>query len=137
MILLFKPVTIGDCSITPKRGGTLIEMPGECPHKHLIAEEDGEIITCKECKKQVSSFWALMRFARQTSDWQEAIKRRGEAVMESEKKGLTLRAAQKVEQAWRRRKMVPVCPHCRVPILPTDGFGSSLVRRIHAVRAEA
>ena len=127
MIIPFKPVEIGDVEITFKRG-TLIEFKGECAHKKLRAEEDGEILICTDCNKQVSAWWALMRFSRQVSDWKDSITHREQIVAEAEKRTVVLRAAQKVEEAWRRRKFNPCCPHCHKPIGPEDGFGREQMR---------
>lgn len=134
MIIPFKPVEIGDITITFKRG-TLVAFPGECQHRKLRAEENGEILICLDCDKQISAWWALMRFSRQVSDWKDNMDSRAKSLADAEARGVILLAAQVVEKAWRRRKMVPVCPHCKNPILPTDGFGRMNVRKLHAVRS--
>jgi hypothetical protein len=35
-------------------------IPTECEHKSLIMDENGQVITCAECKVQVSTWWALL-----------------------------------------------------------------------------
>ena len=47
---------------------------------------------------------------------------------------LHLKAAQEAEAAWRSRKMVPTCPHCREAIFAADGFGKFQMRREIAER---
>jgi hypothetical protein len=133
LVFPYDKVQIGELSITPKRGGGLITLPNQCAHRNLLAIEDGEVIRCKDCDTQVSAFWAFLRFSREYERFKEDLEIRAKEVIESEKRGVILKAAQRVEQAWRRRKMVPTCPHCRQPILPTDGFGNSCIRKIHAV----
>ncbi|MGC2234289.1 MAG: hypothetical protein WBA09_22500 [Candidatus Acidiferrum sp.] len=128
MVIVFKPVEIGDVTITPKRGCTIYTMPGECPHKKLEAQEAGEILICEDCGKQVSAWWALMRFARQVSDWKDSLDARAKEVAEAEQRTVILRAAQKVEEAWRRHKFLPCCPHCHAAIRPEDGFGREQMR---------
>jgi len=128
MIIPWREVAIGDVTITGKRGGTLIEMQGECPHKRLQAAEDGEILTCLDCDRQVSAWWALMRFARQVDKWKESIESRAKEIEDASKRTVVLRAALKVEEAWRRRKFKPCCPHCHKPIGPEDGFGREQMR---------
>lgn len=49
-------------------------------------------------------------------------------------KTVELRAAQKVEKAWRSRTMVPTCPHCAEAIFPEDGLGSGMANRELALR---
>jgi hypothetical protein len=132
MIISMKPIEIGEYTITGKRA-TLIEMAGQCSHKHLQMAEDGEIITCNDCKRQVTAWWVLMRMVDQQARWHNEMERRGRALAESEKKGLTLKAAQAIEHCWRKRKLVPVCPHCRKPILPGDGFGNICVSKMHVI----
>jgi hypothetical protein len=132
MIITMNPVEIPGATVEVKRG-TLIQMPGVCEHRHLTADENGEIITCKECKKQVSAYWLIKRTMSEWAEFSRKIKAQREQLDADLKKAVVLRAAQDVEKAWRRRKMVPTCPHCRHAILPTDGFGLSCVSRIHSV----
>ena len=128
MVIVFKPVEIGDVTITPKRGGELIVFEGECGHKNIEAQESGEILICKDCGKQISAWWVLMRFSRQVSDWKDSLDARAKEVAEAEKRTVILRAAQKVEKAWRRNRFAPCCPHCHQPIKPEDGFGREQIR---------
>ena len=105
-----------------------------CQHKSLTLNREGHVIRCADCGAQVEPFWA---FEQLVDSYSEAWKRlqqhtqRHNAEME---RGLTLKAARHVEDAWRSRTMAPVCPHCREAIFPQDGFGSNLVNRELALR---
>ena len=50
--------------------------------------------------------------------------------LEEEKaKNVTHKAALKVEKAFRKRHMLPCCPHCLHAIRPEDGFGDTMVNK--------
>ena len=101
----------------------------KCPHKQMCYDDNGHIVTCQDCKKQIDPYWAFMSIVQRYAEFAEKLNHRENAVLESEKKNLTLKAAQAVEHAWRSRKMVPTCPHCRMAILPGQGFGGSTYSR--------
>jgi len=96
---------------------------GDCRHTNLVADEVGETIICSDCGLQVTAFWALMKYSRNVKKYAADLNRRSKNLSELEAKTVTLKAALKVEKAWRRRNSVPTCPHCHEGILPTDGFG--------------
>lgn len=65
-------------------------------------------------------------------EWDDVARRREtkeQQLAADLKAGLTLQAAKRVEGAWRRRKMMPACPHCGRGISQHDGFGGSMVNR--------
>ncbi len=97
----------------------------ECQHLQLTLDGNGEIITCDDCDKQVSAYWSIQRFLDEWARAWERIKRRQQECTDVEKSQLILRAALRVQKAWRRRRTVPICPHCYKAILPDDNFGWS------------
>lgn len=103
--------------------------PGKCKHLRFTADSEGEIVTCDDCEKQISAYWALHLLI---DSYLKVMNRLDQAKAMHEAsaaKGVTLKAAQRVEQAWRSRTMVPTCPHCRSGIFPGDGFGGTQVSR--------
>lgn len=106
-----------------------------CPHENLFFDENGQTVECKDCKKQVTAWWALMAMAGGLKRMRESLDADRKKLEEEKFRNLTHKAAIAVEDAWRRRKFIPTCPHkgCRKPILPQDGFGSmgTLVSRNH------
>jgi len=105
------------------------EKDKECPHTHLLFDENGHTVECKDCGKEVSAWWAFMRMVeRYENEWKK-IERAKAEVEQAEKRILTHKAAIAVEDAWRRRKTLPTCPHCSKPILPVDRFGLGHVDR--------
>src|ERR1700721_4676613 len=95
-----------------------------CSHPSLVYNNNGNIITCKECKQQLDPYWSAIHIFRGLHECYEQIDARRKQVEEMEAKVVTQKAALAVEKAWRRRKMIPTCPHCIKAILPGDGFGT-------------
>lgn len=100
---------------------------GSCAHRQLTFEENGEIVRCGDCGVQVSATWALRLVLTQCEDAWDRLKSERSALEEDKKKAVILRAALRVQRAWRSRYMVPTCPHCHQGILPGDGFGEGSV----------
>lgn len=100
-----------------------------CQHKHLTLDDEGEFVTCDDCGKQVGNYAALRMLVERWSLLQARVDAQKEAIAKAAEKTVELRAAQKVERAWRSRTMVPTCPHCNRGIFPADGFGDCLVNR--------
>ncbi len=101
-----------------------------CPHLRLYFDENGQTVECQDCKKQVTAWWALMAMARGLERQRQSIDSDRKQLEEEKAKNLTHKAALKVEQVWRKLKMVPVCPHCLHAIFPTDGFGDKMVSKV-------
>lgn len=123
-------VHMGDFAIARKRENSFDVWNGKvCPHKQVELDDHGQIVKCTKCGEVVSAYWYLQLIA---SEWGE-ITRQHEAKADELKAdleaGLTLQAARRVEQAWRRRSTMPACPHCHRGISQHDRFGASCVSR--------
>lgn len=108
-----------------------------CAHMNLTMDDHGDIVTCDDCKKQVSAFWALQMLVNHYEKARAKLNNRAAQQAEVEAKTIHLRAAQKVEASWRSRTMVPICPHCSEAIFATDGFGRTQINKAIAERARA
>lgn len=97
--------------------------PTECLHTQLSMKAEGEIVTCDQCQKQVSAYWALSMLADAYRKAMGKLEGRQQAQTAVENRTVVLKAAQQVETAWRSRSTVPGCPHCGEAIYPGDGFG--------------
>lgn len=113
----------------------MVEEDNNCLHQHFTAHPHGQIITCDDCHCQISAWWALMRFSEQYRIHLEVLQRREQQLAADEAKAITLRAAQRVEHAWRQHHLAPACPHCLHIILPTDGFGNLMFDKDDAENA--
>lgn len=98
-----------------------LKTPG-CPHRHLTLSDEGDIVTCDDCQKQVSAYWALRTFCAYWSEHERKIKSAREQLKQDTAGQIHFIAAKRMEAAWRRRRTVPACPHCYRGILPTDRF---------------
>lgn len=119
-------VSIGDYLFEKRNTsyGRIAGIGGEdfCTHSALLLDSNGDVVTCKDCGKQVSAFWALERCLNEyRKRWNEVIRAR-QTQRERETKTLRLKAAQAMEKAWLKRGTVPACPHCSRGIFPTDTF---------------
>ena len=123
-------VEIGDFRLKREKL-TLLEG---CQHKKLTLDDQGEFVTCDDCKKQVGNYAALRMLVERWALLQDRIDSQKAAIAEASVKTVELRAAQHVEKAWRSRSMVPACPHCYEAIFTTDGFGRSMVNKKIATR---
>ena len=101
----------------------------ECRHINLTFNDDGQIITCDDCHKQIQPYWAFHMLAERFDDSMKRLNRKEADIKVLTEKTVHLIAARRVEAAWRQRSMVPTCPHCERGILPEDSFGSSLMSR--------
>lgn len=98
-----------------------------CKHLHVELDDNGDIVLCTDCKKQVSAYWALRIITEQWEEQNKKLAKEKTRLWEETQKSLHLVAARRVEEAWRTRSMLPACPHCHRGISPRDNFGSSRV----------
>jgi hypothetical protein len=95
---------------------------GECAHLHLEYTEHGELLLCSDCKMQISARWALEIFFGQYEQEKCRLDAREAQLKAYEEKAVIHRASLAVQHAWRRRHLVPTCPHCGKGIMPCDGL---------------
>lgn len=97
----------------------------DCPHHRLRYIEHGELLVCLDCDKQVSAIWALRLYFTQHQMQEERRSAQQEQLKKDEARLVTHRAALAIQDAWRKKKLTPTCPHCHKGIEPPDGFGRS------------
>lgn len=109
----------------------------KCQHLHITLDPNGEFVKCNDCHETISAWYALQTLV----EWWDAAAKKLVAQRAAQKqieaKTLHLKAAQRVEEAWRSRSMVPTCPHCGEAIFAEDRFGGSMVNREIALRRRA
>ena len=123
-------VEIGDFRLTRERRTLL----AGCQHKQLTLDDEGEFVKCDDCKTQVGNYAALRMLVERWALLQARVDSQRAAIADAAVKTVELRAAQRVEKAWRSRSMVPACPHCHEAIFTTDGLGGSMVNKDIAIR---
>jgi len=126
-----KVVEIGEFRLTRSRREF---FDTGCKHLHTTIDSEGDVVTCDDCKQQLSAVWVLRSLCDSYVKAQERLAALQSSVREVAAKQVGMKAAQQVEKAWRSRSMVPTCPHCHEAIFPEDGFGGSATNREIAVR---
>lgn len=121
-------VQIGELRLARVAQGYMRQREG-CQHKLLELDETGQVVTCRDCKVQVSAYWALSYLVSFWEGHSKQFKREQAAVREERGAVLHLTAAKKVEAAWRSKTTLPSCPHCRRGISAHDNLGGATVAR--------
>jgi len=120
-------INIGDFAFKHNRWPTA--ESGICKHQHMTMCEDGHVVTCDDCKIQLSAYWVLSKMLDKYKSSRDSLERELAAFQEEKSKSVVLLAARRVEHAWRRREMLPTCPHCHRGISAYDGFGGSMINK--------
>ncbi|WP_216179309.1 hypothetical protein [Verticiella alkaliphila] len=108
-----KVVDIGDLRVA--RGMTRRPYSA-CKHLSLTYDQTERRIWCRDCETEVESFDAFMQLVNRHSQFDAKIER----LQAAEKHTLFSRAGKTMDEAFRSRKMAPLCPHCKEMIFPED-----------------
>lgn len=100
-----------------------------CQHKHICIDPDNETVECTDCGKGISPFYALNMMMSYWANIDSKYRMRIEEANSIKEGKRLLKATQRVDKAWRSRKMLPTCPHCHRGISPDDGLGGSAVSK--------
>lgn len=112
-----KVVDIGDLRVAR---GMSRRPHSSCAHHHLHYDTGERRIWCPDCETNVDPFDAFKMLVEYFHNASEKLERRAREVKEAEDHAVISVAAKEVDRAWRSRKMVPACPHCREPLFPDD-----------------
>jgi hypothetical protein len=112
-----KVVDIGDYRIA--RGLTRRAYSG-CHHRNMVYDQKERRIWCKDCEHDIEPFDAFASIIASYSQAYDTLLTRQNAVAEAEQFQARTIAGKKLDEAWRRRKMVPACPHCSMGLFPED-----------------
>ena len=100
-----------------------------CRHLHIAYDPNDQSVECSDCGRMISIWTAFMvlidhwKYAKMGQD------AKASELKELAKKHIVLKAAIRVEKAWRQRNLVPTCPHCSAAIFRfphPDQFPTSL-----------
>jgi hypothetical protein len=109
--------------------GRFVEPTRECPHLNVSCDDEGSILECNDCGRQIDAYWWMKEVFKAYESARIELERRFADIEKRESHTFHLQAAVKVEKAWRSRTVVPTCPHCHEAIFPTDGFGGKVLNR--------
>lgn len=110
-------VDIGDLRVA--RGLTRRPV-AVCKHLRMTYDPRERRVWCQDCETDVDSFDAFMEIVERYASATKHLERRANEVREAEAFAIRSRAAKVMDEAWRRRSVVPTCPHCRAGLLPED-----------------
>lgn len=117
-----KVVDIGDLRVA--RG--LSRRPyTSCRHNALLYDHSERRIWCSDCETNVEPFDAFLGLVEHFHAAAARIEAREKAVAEAERSAVRSLAAKAIDEAWRRRKYVPACPHCKTGLFPEDFAGGA------------
>ena len=120
-------IEIGDSRFTSVRKNS-------CTHKYLEYDESDKTVRCSDCDYLFDNFEAFVFILRLYHVKSRFMHQEYKRMRQIEEGVVHLKAAQEAEKAWRKRNMVPSCPHCHEAIFSTDGFGRNLVNKEFALR---
>lgn len=122
-------IEVGDFSVL-RKNSKYTHLPDKaCRHFNLEIDENGHIVDCLDCGKQIGALFALELMLDSIQKSQKEIAAKSLELAQLKSEGLHLIAARKVEKVWRTRDMLPCCPHCGVGISKEDGLGDSCVNK--------
>lgn len=110
-------VDIGDIRVARGMSRRPFSM---CRHVQLLYDAKERRIWCKDCENDVEPFDAFTALVENYDRALSAIARREQQLAEVEGFQARTLAAKGLDEAWRRRKIVPACPHCHHGLLPED-----------------
>lgn len=130
-------VDIGDIRVS--RGMTR-RPTSSCNHRRMAYDPRERRIWCKDCERDVDPFDAFVGLTEQYHYAYRNLEKRRNQVEEAEKFQCRSIAAKNIDEVWRRRKVVPSCPHCQHGLFPEDfanGVGTIGVEYARARRKAA
>jgi hypothetical protein len=96
-----------------------------CPHRKLIYDGQERRIWCKDCENDVEPFDAFKSLVEHHHAALKKIEAREARLVEAERFQIRALATKAIDAVWRRRKVVPICPHCKSGLFPED-FSKSI-----------
>ncbi len=102
-----------------------------CLHINMSYDPLNEYVGCTDCGIQLQPFKAFMLLVEGYGRAIRDLDARRRRLLELEEYSdlSLLKATRKVDKAWRRKNMLPTCPHCNQAIAPEDGFGDHAVNK--------
>ncbi|MCB4862938.1 hypothetical protein K7W03_25480 [Sphingobium sp. PNB] len=112
-----KVVDIGDIRVA--RG--LSRRPhSSCGHRAMAYDQNERRIWCKDCETDVDPFDAFLIICQHFHKASDRLKRERKAIEEAQGHNIIRIAAKQMDEHFRRKNMVPACPHCHAGIFPED-----------------
>lgn len=110
-------VDIGDIRVS--RGMTR-RPHSSCSHRRMAYDPKERRIWCKDCERDVDAFDAFVILTEQYHGAYDRLKDEQQKLVEAKSFNIRSVAAKAVDEAWRKKKTVPACPHCSNGLFPED-----------------
>lgn len=113
------------CEFTVKTGNSKSRAYREnvCLHHRLELDDNGNIVICLDCKKQIDPYFALSMMINSFDRLRDNLAKKELELSSLESQKLHFIAAKALESAWRSKTTLPTCPHCNQAIEQTAKFG--------------
>lgn len=128
-----KVVHIEDLRVA--RGMTRREYP-RCPHRDLVYCETERRVWCQDCEHEVDAFDAFVNLIGRLDATFKHLSARSKELKEAQEFAARSLAVKALDDVWRTRKKIPVCPHCREGLLPEDFKGKVDITSAEFTRAK-
>jgi len=112
-----KVVDIGDIRVAR---GMSRRPTSTCKHRPLVYDQKERRIWCKDCEANVDPFDAFLLIVENFDRAAADIERKTDELSKAQEHNVIRVAAKKMDEHFRRKGMVPACPHCRQGIFPED-----------------
>ena len=110
-------VDIGDLRVA--RGLTRRPL-SSCRHLKMVYDDKERRIWCQDCESEVEPFDAFKGIVERLDGTIKRLQRREREIGEAEQFTARSRAVKALDDVWRTRNAVPLCPHCSEALLPED-----------------
>jgi hypothetical protein len=121
-----KVVDIGDLRVAR---GMSRRPVSACKHKPLVYDERERRIWCRDCETNVEAFDAFLMTAENFGRAASEITRQREKLEEAQNHNIIRVAVKQMDEHFRRKNMVPACPHCSAGIFPEDVLKMGSINR--------
>ncbi|UAN04419.1 hypothetical protein [Achromobacter mucicolens] len=108
-----KVVDIGDLRVAR---GMSRRVASVCRHLRLAFDTSERRVYCQDCEQDVEPFDAFLQLVER----HHHLEAKAEKISQDAAHTVISRAAKRIDEAWRSKKMAPCCPHCKAAILPED-----------------
>lgn len=112
-----KVVDIGDLRVARGMSRRPVSV---CKHHKVVYDQQERRIWCKDCETDVEAFDAFLSIVENFDRARKEIEQRQAEVKRAVEHNIIRIAAKQMDEHFRRRKMVPACPHCGSGIFPED-----------------
>lgn len=121
-----KVVDIGDIRVAR---GKSRRPYSACKHRAMAYDQQERRIWCKDCETDIEPFDAFLVICEHFNSAASRLERERQVIEEAKAHNIIRIAAKRIDELFRRKNMVPCCPHCSAGIFPEDVAKMASVNR--------